>query len=29
MLTEGHLSETFGGRMKVEQNDGYYFARGE
>src|ERR671912_171858 len=29
MLTEGHLSETFDGRMKVEQNDGYYFARGE
>ena len=28
MLTERHLSETFGGRMKVEQNDGYYFARG-
>ena len=29
MLTERHLSETFGGRMKVEQNDGYYFARGD
>ena len=29
MLTEGHLSEAFAGRMRVEQNDGYYFARGE
>jgi iron complex transport system ATP-binding protein len=29
MLTERHLSETFDGRMKVEQSDGYYFARGE
>jgi iron complex transport system ATP-binding protein len=29
MLTERHLSDTFNGRMKVEQNDGYYFARGE
>ena len=29
MLTDRHLSDTFGGRMKVEQNDGYYFARGE
>ncbi len=26
MLTERHLSETFDGRMKVEQNDGYYFS---
>ena len=29
MLTETHLSDTFAGRMKVEQTDGYYFARGE
>jgi hypothetical protein len=29
MLTEAHLSDTFAGRMKVERNDGYYFARGE
>ena len=29
MLTDGHLSETFAGRMRVEQNNGYYFARGE
>ena len=28
MLTERHLSETFAGRMTVEQVDGYYFARG-
>jgi iron complex transport system ATP-binding protein len=29
MLTERRLSDTFDGRMKVDQNDGYYFARGE
>jgi iron complex transport system ATP-binding protein len=29
MLTGRHLSETFEGKMKVEQDDGYYFARGE
>jgi hypothetical protein len=29
MLTERHLSDAFDGRMRVEQNDGYYFARGE
>jgi iron complex transport system ATP-binding protein len=28
MLTERHLSEAFDGRMKVEQSEGYYFARG-
>ena len=28
MLTERHLSETFGGRMKVEQNDGYLLRAG-
>jgi len=29
MLTERLLCETFDGRMTVEQNDGYYFARGD
>ncbi len=29
MLTEAHLSDAFEGRMKVDRNDGYYFARGE
>lgn len=29
MLTEQRLSETFDGKMRVERNDGYYFARGE
>jgi iron complex transport system ATP-binding protein len=29
MLTDRRLSDTFDGRMKVDQNDGYYFARGE
>ncbi len=28
MLTETRLSEAFDGRMKVEQSDGYFFARG-